>query len=121
MKALTVIAAVGAAMPLACGVAVASTPNHSVPKRCTLVVDNKVLVNGRCFVYPLDFGGYTLNTWDHGKPRQLHFAQVNAEAGGKGEATWNADPHDDHAQDPLGTVRLANGCWVNERVRMCAR
>jgi hypothetical protein len=101
--------------------AAASATPHSTLKNCTLVVDGKRLVNGRCLVFPLGDGGYTLNTWDHGKPRQSHFAQVNARPGGTGDATWNADPTDDHALDPLGPVRLVHGCWVNRRTRICAR
>jgi hypothetical protein len=97
-----------------------ATP-RSIPKNCTLTVDGKTLVNNRCLVFPLGDGGYTLNTWDKGKPRRSHFAQVNAEPGGTGDATWNADPNDDHALDPLGRVRLVHGCWINRRARICAR
>lgn len=94
---------------------------QSAPKRCYLAIDGKTLVDNRCLVFPLDHGGYTLNTWDKGKPRRSHFAQVNADPGGTGTASWNADPNDDRALDPLGRVRLVHGCWVNRRARICAR
>jgi hypothetical protein len=94
---------------------------HSVMKRCFLSVDHKVLVNNPCRVFPLGGRSYTLNTWDGGKPRRPHFAQVNASPDGSGDATWNADPTDDHALDPLGKVRWVKGCWVNDRARICAR
>jgi hypothetical protein len=99
----------------------ASAAPHSATKQCYLSVDRKVLVNNRCRVYPLGGRSYTLNTWDGGKPRRSHFAQVNANPDGTGDATWNADPDDTHAQDPLGKVRWVKGCWVNQRARICAR
>jgi hypothetical protein len=115
--AIGVLLAAALPAPLA---AAPATP-RSTPKSCTLIVDGKRLVSGRCLVFPLGDGGYTLNTWDHGKPRQSHFAQVNARPDGTGDATWNKDPTDDHALDPLGKVRLVHGCWVNHRTRICAR
>jgi hypothetical protein len=121
LKPALALAAILTASALAAPASAAPATPHSSPKRCTLVVDGKTLVSGRCLVYPLGDGGYTLNTWDHGKPRQPHFAQVNAQPGGTGDATWNADPTDDHALDPLGRVRLVHGCWVNRRTRICAR
>jgi hypothetical protein len=66
-------------------------------------------------------GSYTLNTWDKGKPAQSHFAVVSVTGGGAADATWNKDPDDDRAVDPLGTVRLVQGCWQNTRAKICAR
>lgn len=103
------------------GSSAVSAGTHSIRKQCYLSVDRKVLVNNPCRVYPLGGRSYTLNTWDHGKPRRSHFAQVNADPDGTGDATWNADPDDTHAQDPLGRVRWVKGCWVNRRARICAR
>jgi hypothetical protein len=116
----TVITAVAAMLAVA-GLSAASAETHSVKRQCYLSVDGKVLVNNPCRVYPLGGRSYTLNTWDRGKPRRSHFAQVNADPDGTGEATWNADPNDTHAQDPLGKVRRVKGCWVNKRTRICAR
>lgn len=93
----------------------------SVWKRCYLAVEGKVEVNGPCRVFPLGNHGYTLNVWSGGKPRRSHFANVNAAADGTGDASWNADPNDDRALDPLGKVRWARGCWVNRRAKICAR
>ena len=98
-----------------------SAASGAQTKRCYLAVDGKVRVDGRCLVFPLGDKGYTLNTWDRGKPQRSHFAQVNAYSDGTGDASWNADPNDDHALDPLGTVHFVRGCWINRRVRICAR
>lgn len=92
-----------------------------VRRACFLSVDGKVEVQGACLVYPVGDGGYTLNVWSKGKPRQSHFAVVSADANGTAEASWNADPDDDRAGDLLGTVRLSGGCWINDRARICAR
>ncbi|MET3724161.1 hypothetical protein [Sphingomonas trueperi] len=97
------------------------TPPHSSAKQCHFEVDGKTLLDGRCQVYPMGDGGYTLNTWSAGKPVQSHFAVVTTRADGKADATWNADPDDDRAGDPLGTVTRKDGCWVNQRTRICAR
>ena len=105
----------------AAGSSAASAETRSTQKQCYLSVDGKVLVNNRCRVFPLGGRSYTLNSWDHGKPRRSHFAQVNANPDGTGDATWNADPDDTHAQDPLGTVRWVKGCWIGKRARICAR
>ncbi|GEM_PF-654057 len=94
---------------------------HSAARQCRFEVDGKTLLDGRCQVYPMGDGGYTLNTWSAGKPTQSHFAVVTTRADGKADATWNADPDDDKAMDPLGTVTLQDGCWVNDRARICAR
>ncbi|QTC92819.1 hypothetical protein [Brevundimonas goettingensis] len=83
-------------------------------------MDGKVRVDGECLVFPFGDGGYTLNAWSDGKPRQSHFAVVVRNRDGTGDATWNADPDDDRAGDPLGTVRLNDGCWVNDRARICS-
>lgn len=98
-----------------------AAPARSTMKRCYLAVDGKVRVNNPCRVFPLGDRGYTINTWDGGKPRRSHFAQVNANPDGTGDATWNADPNDDRALDPLGKVRWVKGCWINGRARICAR
>jgi hypothetical protein len=116
----TTLLCLAATLAFAGSSAAPATP-QSVTKQCYLSVDRKVLVNNRCRVYPLGPRSYTLNTWDHGKPRRSHFAQVNANPDGTGDATWNADPDDTHAQDPLGPVRWVKGCWVNKRARICAR
>lgn len=87
---------------------------------CSLTVDGQIHVQGPCLVYPFGDGGYTLNAWSDGKPRQSHFAVVTLNADGTALATWNADPEDTRAGDPLGTVRLVDGCWVNARARICA-
>lgn len=87
------------------------TPTRSAARHCRFEVDGKTLLDGRCQVYPMDDGGYTLNTWSAGKPAQSHFAVVSTRANGKADATWNKDPDDDKATDPLGTVTLRDGCW----------
>jgi hypothetical protein len=100
---------------------IAQAPAHSSLRTCYLAVNGKVHVNGRCLVYPLGGHSYTLNTWEKGKPRQSHFAQVNETSAGRGDATWNGDPNDDRAGDSLGNVQWKKGCWVNTRVKICAR
>lgn len=109
---------------------VASTPSDtgtdaggsgSVSRDCTFVVDGKTQVKGQCLVYPMGGNGYTLNTWSKGKPKQSHFAVVSANPDGTATATWNADPNDDRAGDPLGTVHFVKGCWTNKRTQICAR
>lgn len=87
---------------------------------CYLSVDGKVLLDEPCLVYPFGDGGYTMNAWSEGKPKNSHFAVVVLMADGSADATWNADPDDDKAGDRLGTVRLRDGCWINDRVRICA-
>ena len=90
-------------------------------RECRFEVDGKVMVAGRCWVYPMGAGDYTLNTRDHGRPHYPHFAMVSSNGDGTANVTWNADPTDDRAFDPLGKARKRGGCWVNERVRICAR
>jgi hypothetical protein len=90
-------------------------------RECRLEVDGQVMVVGRCWVYPMGAGDYTLNTRDHGRPHYPHFAMVSSNGDGTANVTWNADPTDDRAFDPLGKARKRGGCWVNERVRICAR
>lgn len=92
-----------------------------VERDCLLVVDGTVHVQGRCWVYPMGDGGLTLNTWSKGKPDRSHFAVVGVTRPGVADASWNKDPDDTHAWDPLGEVTLQDGCWTNARVRICAR
>lgn len=94
---------------------------HSEQRLCRFEVDGKVLVNGKCEVFPMGDGGYTLNTWTAGKPTNSHFAVVITKDDGSAEASWNADPDNDKAMDPLGIVTLQQDCWVNEHARICAR
>jgi len=96
-----------------------ATPTAS-RKSCYLSVDGKVLLDEPCLVYPFGDGGYTMNAWSEGKPKNSHFAVVVLMADGSADATWNADPDDDKAGDRLGSVRLSDGCWINDRVRICA-
>ncbi len=110
-----------APLPSPMPVAKDETSPHSAAKQCRFDVDGKTLLDGRCQVYPMGDGGYTLNTWSAGKPAQSHFAVVTTRADGKADASWNADPDDDKAMDPLGVVTLRDGCWVNARTRICAR
>ncbi len=98
----------------------ANTPPQSSTQSCYLAVDGQVRVQGPCLVFPFGDGGYTLNAWSNGKPAQSHFAVVTTNGDGTATAAWNADPDDTRAGDPLGTVRFANGCWTNDRVRICA-
>ncbi|WP_295219257.1 hypothetical protein [uncultured Brevundimonas sp.] len=88
-------------------------------KSCYLSVDGKVLLDEPCLVYPFGDGGYTMNAWSEGKPKNSHFAVVVLMADGSADATWNADPDDDKAGDRLGTVRLNGDCWINDRARIC--
>jgi hypothetical protein len=99
------------------------TPTRSAMRDCYLKVDGVVQVSGRCRVFPMGRDQYTLNTWDGGKPAQPHFAVVtkNSDADTTATATWNADPADDHAMDPLGTVARDGDCWANKRARICVR
>lgn len=87
---------------------------------CRLEVDGRVHVNGKCEVYPMGDGGYTLNTWTSGKPRNSHFAVVAVLNDKTAEASWNADPDDSKAMDSLGVVAQQDGCWTNDRARICA-
>lgn len=87
---------------------------------CFLAVDGKTQVDGDCLVYPMGDRGYTLNTWSKGKPQQSHFAVVSANSDGTATASWNADPNDNRASDPLGDVQWSSGCWINRRVRICS-
>lgn len=93
----------------------------SVMRGCYLKVDRVVRVKGRCLVFPMGKDEYTLNTWDHGKPAHSHFAMVSANPDGTATASWNADPDDDRAMDPLGIVIRQGNCWINERTRICVR
>lgn len=97
-----------------------STPS-STTRGCYLKVDGIVRVDGPCLVFPMGKDEYTLNTWTNGKPKNSHFAMVSANPDGSGTATWNADPDDDRALDPLGTVQKDGDCWVNNRARICVR
>jgi hypothetical protein len=106
---------------LAPALLLALAPARSTMRQCTLAVNGKLHVNGRCLVFPMGGHGYTLNSWDKGKPRRSHFAVVDETRPGQGEASWNADPDDSRAGDSLGRVRWKAGCWVNARVRICAR
>ncbi len=94
---------------------------RSAAKQCRFEVDGKTLLDGRCQVYPMGDGGYTLNTWSEGKPAASHFAVVTTRRDDKADASWNADPDDDRAGAPLGVVTLRDGCWVNDRTRICAK
>ncbi|MBW6524299.1 hypothetical protein KZ810_12390 [Sphingomonas sp. RHCKR47] len=98
-------------------------PTRSAMRDCYLKVDGVVQVSGRCRVFPMGKDQYTLNTWDGGKPAQPHFAVVtkNSDADTTATATWNADPADDHAMDPLGIVARDGDCWVNKRALICVR
>ncbi len=114
--------------PAAAATLVAQSDNSADPARsatrdCYLRVDGRVLVSGRCRVFPMGRDQYTLNTWDGGKPAQPHFAVVtkNSDTDTTATATWNADPADDRAMDPLGTVARDGDCWVNKRARICVR
>ena len=100
---------------------VAEGDGRSRMRDCYLKVDGTVHVAGRCLVFPMDGDEYTLNTWDRGKPASSHFAMISRRPDGSHEATWNADPDDTRAFDALGTVTLNDGCWTNDRVRICAR
>jgi hypothetical protein len=98
------------------------SPTTSAKRDCYFKVDGKVRLSGSCLVYPMGAdGSYTLNTWDKGKPAQSHFAVVSVTGSGVADATWNKDPEDDRALDPLGTVRFVQGCWQNARAKICAR
>jgi hypothetical protein len=88
---------------------------------CFLLVDGEVYLDGPCDVFDLGQDTYTLNAWTNGKPAQSHFAQITAMADGTFAASWNADPSDNRAGDDLGNVILTDGCWVNDRVKICAR
>ena len=88
---------------------------------CHFEVDGKRLIDGPCRVFPMGKDQYTLNTWDGGKPRQSHFAVVTTQSDGRTIATWNKDPDDSRAYDPLGVVTMRDGCWVNARTRICAQ
>jgi hypothetical protein len=100
--------------------------------RCTLAVDGKTYLNGRC-AYQLTGGGSFVV---HG-PKQVfpgvdfpkdrpyaeqvsrdYFAIVNVDAQGA-EASWNEDIRATHAQSMLGKVARKGGCWVNRRTRIC--
>ncbi len=99
----------------------ASATPAAARKPCYLSVDGKVLLDETCLVYPFGDGGYTMNAWSEGKPKNSHFAVVVLMADGTADATWNADPDDDKAGDRLGTVRLDGDCWINDRARICVR
>ncbi len=96
-------------------------PSRTTSAACYLKVDGIVRVDNRCSVYPMGDSGYTLNSWDGGKPKRSHFAVISVSADGMADATWNADPDDDRALDPLGRVIMKQGCWVNTRARICVR
>jgi hypothetical protein len=95
--------------------------SQSKKRSCYLEVDGVIHVDGPCLVFPMGGDQYTLNTWDDGKPAQSHFAIVSRDTDDRTTATWNKDPDDTRAFDPLGVVRKVDGCWVNERARICAR
>jgi hypothetical protein len=105
---------------LVIGTPIATAMPSSQLMTCYLRVDGKVLVNGQCSVFPLGANTYTLNTWKHSKPKQMHFAQVTSYTNGDTRASWNEDPKSTHAWDDLGSVRFESGCWVNDRVKICA-
>lgn len=106
-------------------VEIVNSPAAKVPysenRQCRLEVDGKIHVDQACEVFPMGDGGYTLNAWTLGKPKNSHFAVVIVGRQGEGDASWNADPDDDKAMDPLGTVLFKDGCWVNERAKICTR
>jgi len=98
-----------------------ATAPQSERRSCYLAVDKKVHVDGPCMVFPMGDGLYTLNTWDAGKPARSHFAILSKDEDGRVSASWNKDPDDTRAFDPLGVVEKVDGCWVNNRARICAR
>ena len=111
----------GPAPPRASGDEAVDTAIPSPSRRaCYLSVDGEAHLEDECLVYPFGDGGFTLNAWSDGRPAQSHFAVVVMNPDGTGDATWNADPDDTRAGDRLGTVRFVEGCWRNERARICA-
>lgn len=103
---------------LIAGAAMGPAP-RSTPQSCLLAVDGHIFVQGRCLVFPMGGGSFTLNTAQPGRSVG-HFAVVDVTGRDRGNATWNAKAGDLHAWDPLGPVHRKGACWLNMRARICA-
>lgn len=84
----------------------------SRPALCTLIVDGKTYINGRCDFEADADGSFRI----FGK---RYFAYVDVE-GDSAHATWNKDPKATHAHSDLGTFARKGACWENARARICA-
>jgi hypothetical protein len=79
---------------------------------CVLEVEGSTYIGGKCTVSRYGLDAFMLEG-------NGYFAIVDGL--NQGSAYWNASPGGTHAHDSLGEVKFSNGCWSNNRLRLCTR
>ena len=85
--------------------------------RCVLQVDGRGCIDGPCEFEGMPSGGFTIGVSD--RVPMPYFAYISID-GGVARGFWNEERGAGHAHSPLGALRRAGACWINERARVCA-
>lgn len=78
---------------------------------CELTVSGTSYIDGPCDFEAIGRGDFIVRGGDY-------FAYVYVTAPATG--FWNGTEKGSHAHDPLGELKRAGRCWVNDSARVCA-
>lgn len=100
-------------------------PSYAIARpisRCVIEVGGTVYLDGPCNFERFDDGGFSIGTSDLPPRVSPYFAYVNKDGAGSSlaEGYWNEEPANTHAHTPLGQLKQAGACWVNDTARVCA-
>lgn len=87
------------------------------PGRCSLVVNGRSRISGRC-LYSVERNGSFYIREAGRRGDDFYFAYVNVD-GRRAEGSWSGSRGSRHAHDSLGWLRRNGACWVNRRARVC--
>lgn len=82
-------------------------------RHCELTVNGKSYIDGPCDYEPVGGGDFVIR-------QGPYFAYVYVAPEPRPNGYWNGDPPGNHAHDPLGDLQRQEGCWINDRARVCA-
>ena len=86
--------------------------------RCTLIVDGRTFLNGRCNIDMQPDGSFSIGVAETNPSR--YFAYVNLQSDGTALGSWNGVDAESHAGESLGTLTRKGACWFNSRAKVCA-
>lgn len=88
--------------------------------RCVIEVEGVTYLNGPCEFEAGAYGDLTVFGPPTSESPNGYFAYVIGSDKYESYASWNGADQNGNAHAPLGEVKLAGACWLNEHAKVCA-
>jgi len=96
------------------------TASEAFTGDCLLDVDGQTYLDGPCNIEMDRDGSFSIGAAESTRSEYFAFVDLDPDTKGVAAARWNGVGATSHADESLGNLFRHQGCWINDRAKVCA-